>query len=181
MFLPIFLRQIKKYNVKLGFTNNLKNIPIMAMSLALGLNILIVLMNKFVGSANVASDNTIIMVLLSGIIGPILEELLFRGIVFNKLKKFNSLKKSLIIAVLIFAIWHSTFLQIIYAGIIGYVITKLYIKTDNLLVSVLFHICSNLIIGLIFNIIIILPNYLLISFMFYFFIQFYYLYKRFMV
>ena len=56
-----------------------------------------------------------ISIISTGIIGPILEEVLFRYILLNDLKKFNSPKKSIIIATIIFAIVHGSIIKIIYA------------------------------------------------------------------
>lgn len=181
VFIPIFTSQMRKYHVCLKITKDLKDIPMMAISLALSLNLLIIIINKLIGIENIVNEESILMAFLSGIIGPILEEFLFRGIVFEKLKCFNSVKKSLVLSVIIFSIFHNTLVQMVYALFIGYIITKLYIKTNNLLVAIVFHICSNFVIALMFQFIIVLPNYLLFSLTVFFGLQFYYLYKRFMI
>lgn len=170
--LVIFFVKNKKYNVKYSFSN-LKYIPLMAISIALALNIMIILINK----ENSINNNIIVMTLLSGVIGPIIEELLFRGIVFEELKRFNSLKTAMILCTIIFAIFHDTFMQMIYAFIIGLIIIKLYVKTNNILVCIIFHMCANTVISLLFGGLVILPNYLLIILGLFFLLNFYYLYK----
>ena len=50
-----------------------------------------------------------------GIMGPILEEYLFRGIVYNELKTFESKKNATILASLIFALVHTNYINMIYA------------------------------------------------------------------
>ena len=100
----------------------------------------------------------IILIISSGIVGPILEELLFRGIVYNDLKKFNMVKQSMILCTIIFAIFHGSISQIIYAYIIGYVLIYLYKYTNNLIYPITFHIISNTIV-VIFNNILISMNF----------------------
>ena len=174
--LIIFRIKTKKYNIKYNFYD-LKHIPFMGISLAISLNIFIIIINRFLNLENVLNNNILVMTFLSGIIGPIIEELLFRGIVFEELKKFNSKSKASIICTIIFALFHSTFIDIIYAFIIGLVIIKLYMKTNNFLICIIFHICCNSVISLLFNGLVLLPNYLLISLGLFFLLQFYYLYK----
>lgn len=174
--LIVFKIKNKKYNIKYKF-NNLKYIPVMAISIALSLNMFIIIINNIFNIENVLNNNILVMTLLSGIIGPIIEEILFRGIVFEELKKFNSSYKSVILCTIIFAIFHNTFIQMIYAFIIGLIILKLYIKTNNFLVCIIFHICANTVISLLFNGLVLLPIYLLIGLGLFFGLEFYYLYK----
>ena len=86
-----------------------------------------------------------ISILSTGIIGPILEEILFRYILLNKLKEFNSPKKSIIIATIIFAIVHGSIIKIIYAMILGILLNIIYHKYNNIKAPILIHISANII------------------------------------
>ena len=86
-----------------------------------------------------------ISIISTGIIGPILEEVLFRYILLNNLKKFNTSKKSIIIATLIFAIVHGSIIKIIYAFILGLILNIIYHKYNNIKANILIHISANII------------------------------------
>lgn len=77
------------------------------------------------------------------IITPICEEIIFRGIIFNRLKRYTNIPNSIIISALIFGIYHGNLPQLIYAFIMGIIIATIYNKTNNLLSPVLFHITAN--------------------------------------
>ena len=79
-----------------------------------------------------------------GILGPIIEEYIFRGVIFNKLKTFNSKKTSIIITTLIFSIMHFELSQIIYTLIVGYYLIYLYSETNNIKTSIIGHIIINM-------------------------------------
>ena len=52
---------------------------------------------------------SIIGILATAVIGPILEELVFRGIIYNNLKKSFSIKISLLILSLMFSVYNFNF------------------------------------------------------------------------
>ncbi len=157
IFLPIFIYLNKKNKVILAFNKDLVYIPLVGISLAIFLNIGIICLNNCLGMINIPYDNILLTAILSGIIGPILEELLFRGIVFERLKKFNSLNTSILLSSIIFGLFHNNIIQILYAFVIGYIITILYVKTNNLGSAIIFHISANLSVSLFFNVLIDLP------------------------
>lgn len=108
-------------------------------------NIFVIIIKKYTNIPLVLNHNIsyILIIISTGIIGPIIEEYLFRGIVYNKLLKFNSTKLSLILACLIFSLMHNDLLQIIYTIFLGYILIKIYIKF-NLKTSIMCHIGANL-------------------------------------
>lgn len=82
--------------------------------------------------------------LLMGIIPPICEELLFRGMIFQGLKeKFSSLA-SVLLSALIFALMHESITQFIYPFILGIVLAVVMDKTNNLLYPMLIHAFNNI-------------------------------------
>ena len=89
-------------------------------------------------------------IIASAIYGPIIEELVFRGLVFNKLMKFNQDNQAIIIATIIFALMHSGLYNIIYATIIGYFLTLNYYKHGSIKRNIILHgLCNLIVIGLI--------------------------------
>lgn len=77
------------------------------------------------------------------IVGPILEELIFRGIVFEKLKEKYSIKSSKWITTILFSVSHGNVFSIINAFINGYVLVSLYDKYKNIYIPIIYHITIN--------------------------------------
>ena len=148
IFLPLFIKQYSKYKDK--YKGKLKDIPkiiIIGIILSLILNINIFKLNP---NSNEPNFNIFYLINIV-IIGPILEEYLFRGIVYNRLLEFNDETKSYIIAVVIFALFHTGgIFNVIYAFIMGLILNKLYIKQKTLKSSILFHIVINATASIIF-------------------------------
>lgn len=94
----------------------------------------------------ITTSPTLLIIISTGIIGPIYEEILFRYLLYNRLKKEYSIKKSIIITTLIFSISHITPIKIIYSFIIGLLINIIYEKNKNILSPILIHISANIIV-----------------------------------
>lgn len=98
-------------------------------------------------------------ILLSIILGPIFEELVFRGIIFNRLDKRLPLAAAIIISSYFFCSFHSyqTYLS---CFVFGAAMCIAYLMSENILVPITLHMFNNLIsmavsyipnIGLIFD------------------------------
>lgn len=84
-------------------------------------------------------------ILTIGITGPIVEELVFRGIMLDKLKKsFSSFWPYLLVTV-IFAFCHQGIHQMIYACLMGSLFMWIYYKTDRLEFAIFAHIGANVV------------------------------------
>lgn len=79
----------------------------------------------------------------SGIIGPIYEEILFRYLLYNRLKKKYQSTKAIIITSILFGLIHISPIKIIYALILGFIINFSYEKNKNILAPILIHIAAN--------------------------------------
>lgn len=90
-----------------------------------------------------AGSNYLLMIFPLVIVGPILEELFFRGLILRGLLSRYSTKKSILISSLFFAIVHFTPWQFVFAFIVGIVLAWVYIKTGSLLPSMLIHATLN--------------------------------------
>lgn len=89
------------------------------------------------------SGNPIILLITVGVLGPIFEEILFRGIVFRELKLFCKPTLALIIQAVIFGVYHMNPVQSSYAIVLGLIMGFVYEKTKSLIVPILFHIAIN--------------------------------------
>lgn len=86
----------------------------------------------------------VIRIITSCIIGPIVEEIVFRGFLFNSLSRRINIVLSAIITTLIFAFMHISISSCIFALITGFIFIYFYIKTNNLLVSFIIHSFCNM-------------------------------------
>ena len=96
----------------------------------------------------------ILDVLLSCIIPAIMEEILFRGIIFNGLKKLGFWFGAIISAVM-FMLVHLSLGSLVYPIIMGIVFCLVYQKTQNIIYPIIIHFCNNFFVKLIeyFNVI----------------------------
>jgi membrane protease YdiL (CAAX protease family) len=132
---------------------SLKNSSIIILS-SIGLSIfscslVSLLISKFPSysetSKAIASNTTSVLGVISIILViPIFEEVLFRGLIFNELKKHLNIFVAIIIQGAIFALSHGNMLQAIYTFIMAIVLAIVYDKTQSILAPMLFHVMYNL-------------------------------------
>lgn len=79
-----------------------------------------------------------------GVLVPFMEEVMFRGLVYQRMKKYFSVKTSILLAAAVFAFYHGNMVQIIFAFPMALVILLLYEKWNSLAVPVVFHVAVNL-------------------------------------
>lgn len=77
------------------------------------------------------------------ILGPILEELLFRGAITKVLLKKYSPAVAILISGIIFGIFHMNPAQVVSAMLIGFFLAWIYYKTHSLIPCILIHIMNN--------------------------------------
>lgn len=150
---------------------NLKSIiliSLLGIFISLFYNIFIYNINNVIHITNnyyISSIPLFILILTSGIMGPILEELLFRGIVYNKLLTFNDHKKACIITSIIFSIMHyPNIINMLYTFILSFILIYLYDKYKSLKAPIIMHILVNTTINLFLPILLInniFVNYIL--------------------
>lgn len=79
------------------------------------------------------------------VVGPILEEIMFRGLLFKSLERaFRSPAAAIIISGLLFGLWHGSLVQGVYTAMMGIVLAYVYHKTRNLWFPILIHMLNNL-------------------------------------
>lgn len=84
-----------------------------------------------------------IMILASVLFGPVLEELVFRRVVFGSLVQSQNFWVAGVISAIVFAVIHLDFSHIILYTISGFVFAFLYYKTRRLLTSIIAHMLLN--------------------------------------
>ncbi|KMK74381.1 CPBP family intramembrane glutamic endopeptidase [Alkalihalobacillus pseudalcaliphilus] len=100
------------------------------------------------GSENTAEILALIesfpfMILIVSIIGPILEEIIFRMIIFGALYKRFNFAISAFASSLIFAAVHFDFNHLLIYTVMGFIFAYLYIKTKRIIVPIIAHVGIN--------------------------------------
>lgn len=85
----------------------------------------------------------VVGLLCAGLVVPIAEELLFRGIIFNVMKRRMKLQLAMIISALFYAFYHMNYVQGVYAFIIGCLVAYAYEYFGTFLIPVVIHIVSS--------------------------------------
>ena len=83
-------------------------------------------------------------ILVVGIISPVAEELLFRGIVYNRLHEYSSFLSAAIWSALMFAVLHENLVQGVYAFLFGMLACYLYERYGTILAPIIMHVAANL-------------------------------------
>ena len=82
-------------------------------------------------------------IIFAGILSPIIEEVLFRGIMLNKLRTYGD-KIAIITTALLFALFHENFSQFFYAVGLGMIFAYVTLKTGTIKYSIGLHIMINM-------------------------------------
>ena len=151
IFLPIFVMIYNKHKVNTKIKLNAKNyllFSILGLSICFIFNIIVKNINDIVYFTDVFSKsiihlNIFINILCVGIIGPIMEEYLFRGIIYNKIKTFNTNKNAVILTSLLFAFMHNNYVHIIYAFLLSLLLIYVYEKYKTLKAPIMIHLVAN--------------------------------------
>ena len=85
-------------------------------------------------------------ILLYGFISPLAEEMLFRGLLYNRMKKYFPVMTSAIVSSLLFGVYHGNVVQALYGLILGLVIVYCYEVTGNFKIPVFVHSTANIIV-----------------------------------
>ncbi len=92
---------------------------------------------------DIVSESPILMSVHLGILGPIGEEVFFRGFAHTALKRKYGLKKGILLSSLFFGVYHGLPWQIPYAVAAGILLAYSYEKTQSLYTPIVLHIINN--------------------------------------
>lgn len=116
----------------------------------LGMNMIIVMsglatrdVSYLANSAVVYSEGIAVMLICQGLIVPIAEELMFRGVLFKRSREQMSFWNAAFSVSLLFALVHGTFTQFTYTLVLGLFFVYFYEKFESLKAPVLLHIMVN--------------------------------------
>ena len=91
----------------------------------------------------IQSSSLLPIFLIAGVVGPIIEELMFRKLILDRLYPYGE-KLSILVSALLFALFHGNLTQFIYAFLLGTVFGYLYCHTGKILYPILLHMAINL-------------------------------------
>ena len=80
--------------------------------------------------------------LVTVIIAPIIEELMFRKFMIDRLSRYGDLL-AVIVSSIGFGLFHGNFYQFFYAAMLGFILGYIYTKTRNVKYSILMHMIIN--------------------------------------
>lgn len=124
---------------------------IFAVSASLGLNVLFAL-TGFAGTSDSyqqVADRQYgvafgIGLVLYGLVSPLAEEVVFRGIIYNRLRRFYGPLIGIAASALFFGIFHGNLVQGVYGTVVGICIAYVYERRGSFLWPVFFHAAANL-------------------------------------
>jgi len=94
--------------------------------------------------SDLESGDYIWSLLSISIVGPVVEEILFRLLVFNSLERVTKNPWfAIIVSGVAFGVWHMIFVQSVYTAIMGCMMGLIYYKTRNIFVTMFIHIFNN--------------------------------------
>lgn len=76
------------------------------------------------------------------VIGPIIEELMFRKLMIDRLGRYGD-AVAIIVSAVSFGLFHGNFYQFFYAAMLGFVLGYIYTKTGNVKYTILMHMIIN--------------------------------------
>ena len=86
----------------------------------------------------------LIQLLTAGIVAPIVEELIFRGLVYRRTKKKTGTIAAAILSAALFGVFHGNWVQAPYAFIIGIVAVFVYEKFKSIVAPIMLHMSANI-------------------------------------
>ena len=96
-------------------------------------------------SRTIFSQSIIMQVIAAGLVMPFVEEMIFRGLIYNRMKDYMSANMAMILSSLFFGIYHGNLIQGAYGFVMGLLMIFVYEKYQTLAAPVICHIGANLI------------------------------------
>ena len=89
------------------------------------------------------TERTFLLMLTVILLGPIAEEIIFRGLTLHFARKVLSIKPAVLFTALLFGLYHGSIIQGIYAFVAGIIFCQITIKFKSILPAVFLHIMVN--------------------------------------
>ena len=86
-----------------------------------------------------------VQILCLGILMPLSEEMIFRGVIFKRYEQGFGFKKAMLMSAMFFAVTHGNLVQIVYGFVMGLFLAYVYEKYGSLKAAACLHITMNLV------------------------------------
>ena len=96
-------------------------------------------------ATQIFSYDIVLQLIVLGVVAPIVEELIYRGLIYQRLKGFATIRQAFIISSLLFGLTHGNLIQAIYGFFMGLLLAYVYEKYKTLAAPILCHCGANLI------------------------------------
>ena len=160
---PIFWVVIKRIPVtlapskaKLSLKELIKYLSITTFLMYIGTYISLAIMSVIEERLGIVPENAIdslltetdyfISIVIVGILGPIIEEMIFRKLLIDRLFPYGE-KIAILFPSLIFGLIHGNLYQFFYAFLIGMALSYIYVKTGKAIYTIVIHCFINLFFG----------------------------------
>lgn len=131
---------------------------VLAASVSMGLNGLLSLIELYKYSpafqeiSEIQFDIPVWLGILSyGILAPLGEEVVFRGVIYGQIKKVSNVPVAVAVSGLVFGLFHGNLVQAVYATVIGVLLALVYEIYDSILAAMAFHGIANLFVYLLLD------------------------------
>lgn len=160
-FLAVMYQRSAPVDVSLVMTRRKKNrlkrecflIAAYAAAMAIGMNVIIAALRL----ANLSSSYQKVSgtqysvplavgLVIYGILTPFTEELIFRGILYHRIRKYFPLSLAIFLDALVFGCYHGNPVQMLYATVMGLAMAFLYEIYGHLAAPFLFHMAANILV-----------------------------------
>ncbi len=92
---------------------------------------------------NLVNGNIVLVIIATGILAPIVEEYIFRGLVYTRLKQYVSVNAATLISALMFGVFHMNLPQGAFTAILGLGLCFVYEKYHTIWAPIVFHVSAN--------------------------------------
>lgn len=99
---------------------------------------------ELTSSVSLSNSYPLLILFLVVILGPVAEEIFFRGVIYGQLREGFSAVAAACISGVMFGVYHKNLVQGIYATICGVVLAYLFEKTHTIWGSIITHVMFNL-------------------------------------
>ena len=149
----IFVCRKKKFTqeICLRKLQPVRIVPIVLMGLSL--NVVTGLVLSFIpeewmsayeeSSSLVMSGNAVLMVIGTTIMAPIIEEIIFRGLAYTRMKKGMPTAVAVLLSSALFGVAHGQWVWMLYAFVFGLVLVWVFERSKSLLGNILLHLSYN--------------------------------------
>lgn len=153
ILIPIYLIMYRKFRGNLRFVGKTKGMyfnVIVGILSSLGISKMMTILpidgilgNYSELSKNIMDNNIPLQIITLIILGPFMEELLFRGLIYNNLKIFTDKTIAAYITSIIFGVYHFNLVQGLYTFVLGILLVYVFEKYETLIAPYLLHLSAN--------------------------------------